>query len=337
MSEFDPQEDEGYDCDSYQQSPGVHYRQASLTSYSAYATPQNEIAPGQQQAYYGHPYPNVATDARSWSQEASTYQGEANQWSMHRAAYAQPGMTYPAAYSDFFEGTDEAVHGNPSGFQFPGAESSGGNYGPGAAEYHHPNTAGHSAHTNYRYPHASTMNYPQGAQGVYGGASHLDGTPALRVHQPADSGRGELVRSASTSGYSEGSAHALSTAGSSMLSPNYGHEAEYEEEASSEGSRSPDAQVPASPNTANDPERKWKCKQSECAERKGFKRHTDLVRHMSTVHHREDQGKFDCVQRTCPRKGENGFTRKDHLTEHLRNFHLRSIPKRRGRSGKSPE
>ncbi|OMP82851.1 hypothetical protein BK809_0001041 [Diplodia seriata] len=332
-----------YDYDYYQQPSGVRYRQASQysqNSYPAYVTPQDDVAPEQQQAYYANSYSNTTADARGWPQDASTYPGEDSQWSVHRATHAPTGVTDPAAYSSLFEGTDQAVHGNPSGFQFQSAESSGGNYGSEVAGYHHGGTAGHSAQMSHRNFGGSTLGYSQETQAIYGGSSHSDRAPVLRVHAAPDSGRGGLVRSASTSGYSEGSTYALSNAGSSMLSPNYGHDADYEEEESSEESRSPDSQLPASPSgaeTNNDPERKWTCKQAECAERRGFKRHADLLRHMSTVHHRGDREKFDCPKRTCPRKGENGFTRKDHLTEHLRNFHLQRIPKRRGGRGKGRE
>lgn len=203
--------------------------------------------------------------------------------------------------------------------------------------YQQPDMTGRSGHPRYRYTSGSTLKYPQQTQGSYGESSHPSRAPLVRIHAPLDNQQEGLLRSTSASGYSEGSAYTFPNTESAMLSPNYGLDAGDEEEESSDGSRS-EGQEPASPSgtdTHHDPDRKWRCRQAECAERRGFKRHADLMRHMSTVHHRGDQEKFDCVKRSCPRKGENGFTRKDHLTEHLRNFHLQDIPKRRGGRGQN--
>ncbi|KAK1920025.1 hypothetical protein P3342_002321 [Pyrenophora teres f. teres] len=38
---------------------------------------------------------------------------------------------------------------------------------------------------------------------------------------------------------------------------------------------------------------------------------------------------FPCSVPRCNRVGDKGFTRRDHLVEHLRNFHHIDIPKRR--------
>jgi hypothetical protein len=38
--------------------------------------------------------------------------------------------------------------------------------------------------------------------------------------------------------------------------------------------------------------------------------------------------KHPCKYKKCTRKGEYAFTRKDHLTEHLRNYHKQYIEKR---------
>ncbi|KAF2737463.1 hypothetical protein EJ04DRAFT_510329 [Polyplosphaeria fusca] len=38
---------------------------------------------------------------------------------------------------------------------------------------------------------------------------------------------------------------------------------------------------------------------------------------------------FPCTVPRCTRVGDKGFTRRDHLIEHLRNFHNLDIPKRR--------
>ncbi|KAF2841905.1 hypothetical protein M501DRAFT_927664, partial [Patellaria atrata CBS 101060] len=49
---------------------------------------------------------------------------------------------------------------------------------------------------------------------------------------------------------------------------------------------------------------------------------------------------FQCDVPKCSRVGDNGFTRKDHLTEHRRSYHGLSIPKksvRNNRRGKAKE
>jgi hypothetical protein len=61
-----------------------------------------------------------------------------------------------------------------------------------------------------------------------------------------------------------------------------------------------------------------------------FTRKADLERHITTVHIL-DAPRFDCPMYRCHRTGEDGFTREDHLKEHLRNYHNKDIPKRRGR------
>jgi hypothetical protein len=51
----------------------------------------------------------------------------------------------------------------------------------------------------------------------------------------------------------------------------------------------------------------------------------DVKRHQTSVHFPVLE---DCPMEHCPRKGKNGFPRKDHLTEHLRSYHHMDIPKR---------
>ncbi|KAI9780681.1 MAG: hypothetical protein M1839_006622 [Geoglossum umbratile] len=58
-----------------------------------------------------------------------------------------------------------------------------------------------------------------------------------------------------------------------------------------------------------------------------FTRKADLERHIATIH-KPNAPRFDCPLNRCHRKGEDGFTREDHLNEHLRNYHSRYIPKR---------
>jgi hypothetical protein len=59
-----------------------------------------------------------------------------------------------------------------------------------------------------------------------------------------------------------------------------------------------------------------------------FTRCADLNRHYATVHNPAGPKK-DCPRKKCTRVGDNGFTRKDHLMEHLRQYHKdQTIPKR---------
>lgn len=55
------------------------------------------------------------------------------------------------------------------------------------------------------------------------------------------------------------------------------------------------------------------------------KRRVDLERHLN-MHYPTRPGQLlDCPGRGCSRVGENGFRRKDHLTEHLRKVHAMRI------------
>ena len=65
---------------------------------------------------------------------------------------------------------------------------------------------------------------------------------------------------------------------------------------------------------------------------KRFARKADLERHQTCVH-KKNGPKLDCPKRKCARKGTQGFSRKDHLTEHLRHYHHEEIPKRSRRAG----
>jgi hypothetical protein len=58
------------------------------------------------------------------------------------------------------------------------------------------------------------------------------------------------------------------------------------------------------------------CKQDDCE--KGFSRWDTYTRHQRT--HQKDARRFPC--KYCKKyKGKNGFKRKDHLTQHVRNYH----------------
>ncbi|KAF9728797.1 hypothetical protein PMIN06_006001 [Paraphaeosphaeria minitans] len=74
--------------------------------------------------------------------------------------------------------------------------------------------------------------------------------------------------------------------------------------------------------------RTWKCELPNCTSAANFTRLADLQRHQSTVHG-VGTPDFPCTVKDCTRVGDKGFTRRDHLVEHLRNFHHIDIPKRR--------
>ncbi|QKX54408.1 uncharacterized protein TRUGW13939_01494 [Talaromyces rugulosus] len=56
-----------------------------------------------------------------------------------------------------------------------------------------------------------------------------------------------------------------------------------------------------------------------------FTRPADVKRHKTSVH---NPNHIDCPVPDCGRKGNSGFPRQDHLTEHLRSLHNWDIPKR---------
>lgn len=64
--------------------------------------------------------------------------------------------------------------------------------------------------------------------------------------------------------------------------------------------------------------------ETECVA--AFVRKADLTRHIHCVHEKKPQ--FSCPVRKCLRKGDQGFTRRSHRTEHLRHFHHRDITMR---------
>jgi hypothetical protein len=69
------------------------------------------------------------------------------------------------------------------------------------------------------------------------------------------------------------------------------------------------------------------CKYPGCTSTGQFKRHTDLRRHIKTQHE-ADQHREDCPHKWCGRVGAHGFTRRDHMREHLREVHRMEIPYR---------
>lgn len=62
-----------------------------------------------------------------------------------------------------------------------------------------------------------------------------------------------------------------------------------------------------------------------------FSRPADLSRHQVSVHFR-DGVMLDCPRPRCARKGDQGFSRQDHLIEHLRQFHCMKLAKRSSKS-----
>ncbi|KIW28262.1 uncharacterized protein PV07_07941 [Cladophialophora immunda] len=66
--------------------------------------------------------------------------------------------------------------------------------------------------------------------------------------------------------------------------------------------------------------------------KKFFSRKADVTRHYKSRH---DIKYIDCPKRNCERKGSQGFTRRDHMTEHLRGFHMEVIPKIRHNNTKA--
>ncbi|KAI9800687.1 MAG: hypothetical protein M1825_004009 [Sarcosagium campestre] len=67
---------------------------------------------------------------------------------------------------------------------------------------------------------------------------------------------------------------------------------------------------------------RYPCLFRGCSKGSGFKRLTDLKRHTETCHN-EHIKLIDCPRLRCGegRKGRRGFKRKDHLREHLMQYH----------------
>ncbi|KAI9768806.1 MAG: hypothetical protein M1840_004620 [Geoglossum simile] len=77
----------------------------------------------------------------------------------------------------------------------------------------------------------------------------------------------------------------------------------------------------------------WTCLESYCDG--VFTRKADLQRHITTRHN-PNPPQHECPFKKCNRRGEDAFTRDDHLREHLRNYHkVTTLPKRGGGEGKN--
>jgi hypothetical protein len=70
---------------------------------------------------------------------------------------------------------------------------------------------------------------------------------------------------------------------------------------------------------------------------RAFARKADLQRHELCIHDKDKTPRIACKMNKCSRRGENGFLRRDHLTEHLRHFHSQDIPKRQKRQSQIEE
>ena len=73
------------------------------------------------------------------------------------------------------------------------------------------------------------------------------------------------------------------------------------------------------------------CPHPDCLDANGrptryFSRKADVARHHISTHEKQF---IDCPRPRCNRKGENGFTRMDHLKEHQYGYHGEPIPKRK--------
>ncbi|KAK5008655.1 hypothetical protein LTR28_003688 [Elasticomyces elasticus] len=68
-----------------------------------------------------------------------------------------------------------------------------------------------------------------------------------------------------------------------------------------------------------------------CTHESVFARTADLQRHIMIKHYRDSVEKHSCPVPRCHRVNANGFTRKDKVTDHMRNFHNIDIPKKAGR------
>ncbi|KAF1939478.1 hypothetical protein EJ02DRAFT_456885 [Clathrospora elynae] len=81
------------------------------------------------------------------------------------------------------------------------------------------------------------------------------------------------------------------------------------------------------PTRSNSRTKTWTCDVQSCTSSANFTRLADLQRHQSTVHGMGTP-EYPCTVPRCNRIADKGFTRRDHLVEHLRNFHHIDIPKR---------
>ncbi|MCJ1251869.1 hypothetical protein MMC30_009107 [Trapelia coarctata] len=87
--------------------------------------------------------------------------------------------------------------------------------------------------------------------------------------------------------------------------------------------------APESMNKVAKAEKSYPCPVPGCpsaARGSKFTRAADLDRHMRSMHY---PTYTDCPHKWCGRTGSNGFVRKDHLNEHIRQKHIGVPPPRR--------
>ncbi|KAK2836858.1 hypothetical protein FQN49_006653 [Arthroderma sp. PD_2] len=94
------------------------------------------------------------------------------------------------------------------------------------------------------------------------------------------------------------------------------------------------ARLPSSPRSsaAERSNQRFICLYENCEG--SFSRVADLSRHQKSIHF---PTKMDCPKSRCNRKGFYGFTREDHLTEHLRQYHGENLAKRTSSKSKRSE
>jgi len=124
---------------------------------------------------------------------------------------------------------------------------------------------------------------------------------------------------------SSGSNSSNTTYGSSG-STGYVHmsEVEYDPHASMQWSQAA-ATPPPEPEVKSKPPKLYTCLVPGCnpkTKNGAFTRAADLVRHMETVHNAAPAN-LDCpyAKNWCERTGTRGFSRRDHLNEHIRQVH----------------
>lgn len=329
--------------DAYQYDIAAHYDQYSQATYTS---PLQAHAQAQQRQAYDAAYAGRETGPENWQDNIYGYQGVDQNWDTDATPYSGNAMAGMDSFQNIYQDPSQQVQSEFSRLSFQD-HAQGRQYNPGSGlrtgatnipQVYTTEPMENANWTSTQQEAIAYSQYPQTTQGLHGYQSQ---TPQLRVHMPQEATARSYARSVSTTGYQADSSYAFAAEGSPMLTAS-GRTAGEKGDFSSENSPTPDPLPSPSVEAARasdgaDPTRKWPCKLAECAGRRPFKRHADLLRHMSTVHHKEDMEKFDCPRRSCPRKGENGFTRKDHLTEHLRNFHVQDIPKTRGWKGKGRE
>lgn len=210
------------------------------------------------------------------------------------------------------------------------ADQYGNCYPLGDPQHQHPNVSyipyqqSGPSRPAYGYPSYSKPAYPQNTNSTY-----LQNSSAMRPKQLQINS--SYAKSSAMSPSLSNSSRGSHTSGSSQGQNNYG----------SSTATSPESYVPSSPiefsysgpsnSTTRKPSKRsssspdgsspsYPCLYPECSY--APKRQYDLDRHMKKHFPPNVEDMFDCPGRGCNRTGLNGFRRKDHMNEHLVNFHL---------------